>query len=92
MEKCTIQTAAEREHDAPEIPAHAFRLVNTGVFSTSAFSMMLKKTHDFVNLGYDILSIFWWKMCLKHDKNSLEIQPEKRSKKEPKKVPKMTPK
>ena len=43
MENCKIRAAAEREHDAPEIAAHAFRLVNTTVFSTSAFSIMLKK-------------------------------------------------
>ena len=51
MKKCKIRTAAEREHDAPEMPAHAFRLVNTSVFSTSAFSMMLKKACDFVSCG-----------------------------------------
>ena len=51
MKKCKIRTAAEREHDAPEMPAHAFRLVNTSVFSKSAFSMMLRKACDFVNCG-----------------------------------------
>ena len=51
VESCKIRAAAEREHDAPEIPAHAFRLVNTSVFSTSAFSMMLRKACDFVSCG-----------------------------------------
>ena len=65
VEKCKIQTAAERGHDAPEMPAHAFRLVNTSVFSTSSFSMMLKTTDEFVSVGYHILNIFVFKMCLK---------------------------
>ena len=58
MEKCKIRAAAEREHDAPEIPAHAFRLVNTSVFSTSAFSIRCLKTNEFVSFGYYFQAFF----------------------------------
>ena len=96
VDKCKFRTAAERQHNAPEMPAHAFRLVNTSVFSTSSFSVVLKKTHECVSGGYHFLNIFVLKMCLKLCLKQLRFstpkKDQKRTKTEPKSYPENSPK
>ena len=63
VEKCKNQTTADGPHDKREMPACAFRLVNTEVKSTSAFSKKCARSVVFVRLRCQILQVFSYKMC-----------------------------
>ena len=89
VEKCKIRTAADGPHDKHEMPACAFRLVNTEVKSTSAVS---KNVHVFLFsfvYGVRFCTFFGTNYVKKHDKNKLRISCQKKCQNEPKKDPKM---
>ena len=89
VETCKIRTAADGPHDKHEMPACAFRLVNTEVKSTSAVS---KNVHVFLFsfvYGVRFCMFFGTNYVKKHDKNKLRISCQKKGQNEPKKDPKM---
>ena len=92
VEKCKNQTTADGPHDKREMPACAFRLVNTEVKPTSAFPEICTRIPVFIRLGCQIFNVFKVQNVAKNmTKTSFELTAEKRTKNEPKRTPKRDP-
>ena len=91
VEKCKIRTVADGPHDKHEMPACAFRLVNTEVKSTSAVS---KNVHVFLFsfvYGVRFCTFFGTNYVKNMTKTSFGFHVKKEGQNEPKKHPKMRP-
>ena len=95
VEKCKNRTAADGPHDEREMPACVFRLVNTEVKSTSAFSKNCTSIAVFLRLWCQVLHVFSEKMCLKscqkQASNFKLKKGQKRAQKDHKMRPKLSP-